>query len=117
MKFGLLFLQIAALASAQDFDLIIRGGRIVDGTGDPAFLGDVAVRQGKIAAMGLLVGKTAARRIDPTGLTASPGALSLRNTAASTPRTCGRRVAASLNPWRRPSRSGGAPRCRSILST
>ena len=44
------------LASAQDFDLLIRGGRIVDGTGNPAYVGDVGIRQGKIAAMGRLPG-------------------------------------------------------------
>src|SRR5438270_7065170 len=84
MKFGLLCLQIAALASAQDFDLIIRGGRIVDGTGDPSFLGDVAVRQGKIAGMGPLVGKTAARTIDATGLTIAPGFIDIHNHSDNT---------------------------------
>ena len=34
------------------YDLIIRGGMIVDGTGAPAFTGDVAIRDGLIAAVG-----------------------------------------------------------------
>ena len=32
------------------FDLIIRNGRIVDGTGEPAFVGDVAIEEGRIVA-------------------------------------------------------------------
>ena len=56
MKLGLLLLQLGVLASAQDFDLVIRGGRIVDGTGNPSYVGDIAIRQGKIAAMGRLPG-------------------------------------------------------------
>ena len=45
MKTGLLFL-LAMISSAQDFDVLIRGGRIVDGTGNPAYHGDLAIRQG-----------------------------------------------------------------------
>src|SRR3982751_3216186 len=78
MKLGLLFL-LAALASAQDFDLLIRNGRIVDGAGNPAYDGDIAIRQGKVAAMGRLTGKTAARTIDATGLTVSPGFIDIHN--------------------------------------
>jgi len=37
-----------------DFDVIIRGGTVVDGTGQPARLADVAVRDGRIAAIGAL---------------------------------------------------------------
>ena len=60
-------------AAAQDFDLLIRNGRIVDGTGNPAYIGDVAIRGGKIAAMGRLAGRSAARVIDASGLTVAPG--------------------------------------------
>ncbi len=54
------------------FELIIRGGRIIDGTGAPAFDGDVAVTDGKIAAVGE-IGGDAARVIDASGHAVSPG--------------------------------------------
>lgn len=54
------------------FDLLIKNGRIVDGSGMPAFLGDVGVRNGKIAAIGKLSGP-ATRTIDAAGLVVAPG--------------------------------------------
>ena len=49
------------------YDLIIRNGTIVDGTGAPRFTGDVAVKDGLIAAVGTVHG-SAAREIDAAGL-------------------------------------------------
>lgn len=54
------------------YDLILRGGTIVDGTGRPRYTGDVAVRDGLIAAVGTVQG-TAAEEIDATGLVVAPG--------------------------------------------
>ena len=53
-------------------DLVIRNGKIVDGTGQPSFIGDVAIDGGKITSVG---GKAAAgrREIDATGLLVTPG--------------------------------------------
>lgn len=48
------------------YDLIIRGGTIVDGTGAPAFTGDVAVKDGLIAGVGRITG-SAAEEIDASG--------------------------------------------------
>src|SRR5690349_21305377 len=79
MKLGLLSLLLIATAFAQDFDLLIRGGRIVDGTGNPSYMGDLGIKQGKIAAMGRLAGKTAARSIDAAGLVVSPGFIDIHN--------------------------------------
>ncbi|MFD2780524.1 amidohydrolase family protein [Novosphingobium pokkalii] len=58
------------------YDLVIRGGTIVDGTGAAAYVGDIAVRGGMIAAMGAIDG-TAEREIDATGLTVTPGFIDL----------------------------------------
>ncbi len=54
------------------YDLLIKNGRIIDGSGMPAYRGDVAVRNGKIAEMGKLRG-SATRTIDVDGLVIAPG--------------------------------------------
>ncbi|OBV11747.1 N-acyl-D-amino-acid deacylase family protein [Erythrobacter dokdonensis] len=54
------------------YDLIIRGGTIVDGTGAPSFTGDVAVKDGLIAAVGSVSG-TATEEIDARGKIVAPG--------------------------------------------
>ncbi len=56
----------------MEFDLVVRNGRIVDGSGAPAFVGDVAVQSGKIAALGKVEGR-GRREIDATGKLVTPG--------------------------------------------
>ncbi|MGV3494392.1 MAG: N-acyl-D-amino-acid deacylase family protein, partial [Ramlibacter sp.] len=55
------------------YDLILRGGTVIDGTRKPRFEADVAVSGGRIAAVGDLQGATAAREIDAGGLIVAPG--------------------------------------------
>ncbi len=55
------------------YDILIRGGRIVDGTGAPSYLGDLAIRDGRIAAIGRLRGARATRVIDAAGQAVAPG--------------------------------------------
>lgn len=71
--------MFAALAAAQDFDILIRNGRLVDGTGNPAYTGDVGIRGNRIAAIGRLAGRSAARTIDAAGLTVAPGFIDVHN--------------------------------------
>lgn len=59
--------------TAQDFDVLITGGRVVDGSGNPWFYADVGIRGQEIAAVGRLTGATAARTIDATGKVVTPG--------------------------------------------
>jgi N-acyl-D-aspartate/D-glutamate deacylase len=54
------------------FDVIVRGGLVVDGSGEPGFEGDVAVKDGRIAAIGKIEGE-AARVVDAKGRVVAPG--------------------------------------------
>jgi N-acyl-D-amino-acid deacylase len=55
------------------YDLIIRNGKIIDGTGNSWFYGDIAIKNGRIAKIGKLETATANREIDATGLIVAPG--------------------------------------------
>lgn len=55
------------------YDLLIAGGRVVDGTGSPGRVADVAVENGRIAAIGQLAGAEATRVIDAAGRVVCPG--------------------------------------------
>ena len=57
---------------AATYDVLIRHGRIVDGSGNPAFFADVAIRDGRLAAIGKISGE-AALEIDAKGLVVAPG--------------------------------------------
>src|SRR5262249_23659732 len=55
------------------FDILITGGKIVDGTGLPWFYGDLGIRGDRVAAVGRLAGAEAPVRIDAAGKVVSPG--------------------------------------------
>ena len=71
----------AAPLTAQSFDLLLRGGRVIDGTGNPAFNADVGVRDGEIVMVGSLSGATATRVIDASGLYVVPGFIDMHSHA------------------------------------
>ena len=77
MRIVLLTLALAAGAAsqstAQTFDVLIRKGRVVDGSGSPWYYADVGIRGDSIVAMGRLGEATAHRVIDAPGLTVVPG--------------------------------------------
>jgi N-acyl-D-amino-acid deacylase len=78
MRLLLLFLVAPCLASslaAQQprYDLLIRNGHIVDGTGSPWYSGNLAVQNGRIAAIGPLIGASATDTIDAGGMVVAPG--------------------------------------------
>lgn len=60
-----------------DYDIIIQGGTIVDGTRTPRYVSDIAIKDGKIARIGGLKGKTAARVLDAAGRIVAPGFVDL----------------------------------------
>ncbi len=60
-------------AGGARYDLLISNGRIIDGTGSPWYSGDVAVRDGRIAAIGKIAAAEAGRVIDARGMIVAPG--------------------------------------------
>ncbi|HEX7929150.1 MAG TPA: D-aminoacylase [bacterium] len=61
------------------YDLVIRGAEVLDGTGSPAQRVDVAVEQGRIAAIGNLHGAAGRETVDAGGLTLTPGFIDLHS--------------------------------------
>jgi N-acyl-D-amino-acid deacylase len=66
-------LTVAPGRAQRSYDFLITEARIVDGTGAPWFVGDIAITGDRIAAIGELSGAVAKQRIDARGLVASPG--------------------------------------------
>ncbi len=66
---------VAATAPAEPagYDVLIRNGRIIDGSGNPWVSGDVAIRGNRIVAIGNLASASAKRVIDASGLVVAPG--------------------------------------------
>ncbi len=60
-------------AAAQEFDLVIRNGHIVDGTGSPWYAGDIGIKAGRISRIGSLTHASARQVIDANGLIVAPG--------------------------------------------
>ena len=77
MKLFALLLLLAMLLidapQSPQYDLLIRNGRIVDGSGRVAYMADVAIKGDRIASIGQLSHATAARTIDAQGLVVAPG--------------------------------------------
>ena len=74
--FGVYRAGVGAQQTAP-FDVVIRGGHIVDGTGNPWFAGDVGIKGGRIAAIGALGSAQALRVVDATGRIVAPGFIDL----------------------------------------
>jgi len=66
-------LHVKAKASAPLYDLLVTNARIVDGSGNPWFRADVAIKDGRIARIGRLGPETATRTIDAHGQILAPG--------------------------------------------
>ncbi|MFQ6111638.1 MAG: hypothetical protein ACE5LX_06350 [Nitrospinota bacterium] len=55
------------------FDLLVRGGRVLDGTGNPWFFADIGIKGERIEAIGRLEGSQASEVLEARGLTITPG--------------------------------------------
>ncbi len=65
-----------------EYDVIIMGGQVIDGTGKPRYLSDVAVRDGKIAEIGINITKSAKERINAEGQMVCPGFIDMLSWAS-----------------------------------
>ena len=82
-------LPIAGQQTPTSFDLLIRNGRVLDGTGNPWFPADIGVRDGRIVFVGRTAADTrAARVVDAAGKYVSPGFIDIHSHAddGSSPR-------------------------------
>jgi N-acyl-D-aspartate/D-glutamate deacylase len=83
---GIVFLLAVLVEEARaqpSYEVVLRGGRIVDGCGTPWYRGDVALKDGRIVAMGRLDDAPAKRTIDASGLVVAPGFIDMMGQSAS----------------------------------
>jgi dihydroorotase/N-acyl-D-amino-acid deacylase len=68
-------LYVPLTLHAQDdlYDVVIRHGRIIDGTGSPWYAGDIGIRNGRIATIGRLDSAAARQTVDANGMVVAPG--------------------------------------------
>ena len=83
MLLCLLLIGVRGGAAQQEYDLVIRGARVLDGSGNPWSYVDVAVSGDRIAAVGSLVSVRARRSIDATGLYLTPGFIDVHSHAGA----------------------------------
>jgi N-acyl-D-aspartate/D-glutamate deacylase len=73
---GALFIVVALHRQTRgeefDYDVLLRNGRVVDGTGNPWFHADVAVKKDRVVAVAKSLAGTARREIDAKGLIVAP---------------------------------------------
>src|SRR2546425_13325786 len=77
MRWFMLLIAIAAGCAAKEpptaFDLIIRGGQVMDGSGRDAVAADVGIKGAKIARIGVIAPQAGVEEIDAKGLVVAPG--------------------------------------------
>jgi N-acyl-D-amino-acid deacylase len=71
--FFLFIATLSLLAQTPNYDILIRNGHIIDGSGNPWYSGDIAIQGDRIVAIGKLGNATAKRVIDASGLVVAPG--------------------------------------------
>lgn len=73
LSFFLLVATLASSAQTSTYDVLIRNGHIIDGSGNPWYSGDIAIQGDRIVAIGKLENANAKRVIDASGLVVAPG--------------------------------------------
>ena len=78
LRVATLVVILGLSACRPQFDLVIRGGTLIDGSGAPGVTGDLAIRHDSIVAIGAISGR-ATRTIDATGMVVTPGFFDLHS--------------------------------------
>jgi N-acyl-D-amino-acid deacylase len=71
--------SVTAWSQERQYDLVIRSGRIADGTGNPWFIADIGLSGDRIAFIGQIPAGRAAREIDASGLVVAPGFIDMHS--------------------------------------
>jgi N-acyl-D-aspartate/D-glutamate deacylase len=79
LSYFALFTTLSSAAADEPYDLVIRGGKIVDGSGNPWFRGDVAIRGDRIVKIGRVAQGQAEREINAAGSVVSPGFIDIHS--------------------------------------
>lgn len=79
----LLLVANRSFSVEPDFTLLLKGGRVVDGSGSPWYVADVAIRDGRIVEIGRIDSERAEQVIDATGLVVAPGFIDMMGQTAS----------------------------------
>ena len=87
--FGALLL-VTGVSNAAEYDVLIKGGTIYDGSGEPGVRGDLAINGDRIAAIGDLAGDSARRVIDASGQAVAPGFINMLSWAVNSLQEDGR---------------------------
>ena len=92
-------LLIYACGPAPDFDVIIRGGTVYDGSGGAPYVADVALRGDTIAAIGDLDSLRGRTEVDAAGLAVAPGFINMLSWATESLIQDGRSLSDRGGPW------------------
>lgn len=76
--------EVAVAARSGEYDIVIRHGHIIDGTGSPWYAGDIGIRDGRIAAIGDLSKAHAKQTIDAAGRVVAPGFIDMLGQSETT---------------------------------
>lgn len=77
------FFSLSAVRAEEFFDVVIRNGKIVDGTGNAWYYGDIGIRDGRIATIGKLIDAKATASVDAAGLVVAPGFIDMMGQTAT----------------------------------
>lgn len=74
---------LSGMAAGEPYDVVIRNGRIVDGTGAPWYVADIGIRDSRIARIGRLADADGQRVVNARGLTVAPGFIDMMGQTAT----------------------------------